>query len=115
MDSAHLNWGVGEQADRLLIKVTQRCRYTTMLELQQPQKQAFWLPDIVMQLRLYHDARLAEVTGYQNVRNIKTCYEWPNPKMLQPDEKVQQNQLLAEWLELCLQHGWLSEPVPRIK
>jgi hypothetical protein len=58
-----------------------------------------------MSIRLYHDARMAEVNSSQNIRWIKPRYDYPNKKMHLPDEKQQINQFLKEWLQLCLQQG----------
>lgn len=58
-----------------------------------------------MTIRLYHDARLAEVISSQCVSQIKPRYDYPNQAMHHPDEKHQVNQFLKEWLQLCLQLG----------
>lgn len=51
-----------------------------------------------MEVRLYHDARLAEVLAYQGSRRFRPRYEYPNPALLQVDEKQQLNLLLRDWL-----------------
>lgn len=58
-----------------------------------------------MTIRLYHDARVAEVISSQNVAQIKPRYDYPNRAMHHPDEKHQINQFLKEWLQLCLELG----------
>jgi uncharacterized protein YqiB (DUF1249 family) len=58
-----------------------------------------------MVIRLYHDARMAEVISNQDIRQIKPRYDYPNTKMHLPDEKQQINQFLKEWLQLCLKLG----------
>lgn len=58
-----------------------------------------------MTIRLYHDARMAEVLATQDIRQVKPRYDYPNLKMHQQDEKHQINQFLNEWLHLCLQLG----------
>jgi len=59
----------------------------------------------VMQLRLYHDARMVEVISSQYMSNIKPRYDYPNENMHQPDEKQQVLLFLKEWLKLCLEQG----------
>ena len=63
----------------------------------------------VMIIRVYHDAKTAEVTSFQNHTFFKTVYSVPNPHMYQRDEKEQLNLFLAEWLNLCINEG-LSNP-----
>jgi len=63
----------------------------------------------VMIIRVYHDAKTAEVTSFQNHKFFKTVYSVPNPHMYQRDEKEQLNLFLAEWLNLCINEG-LSNP-----
>jgi hypothetical protein len=58
-----------------------------------------------MSIRLYHDARMAEVISTQDIRQVKPRYDYPNSQMHQQDEKQQTNQFLNEWLYLCLQLG----------
>ena len=58
-----------------------------------------------MVVRLYHDARMAEIISNQYVQKIKPRYDYPNEKMHLPDEKQQINSFLKEWLQLCLQQG----------
>lgn len=62
-----------------------------------------------MIIRVYHDAKTAEVTSYQNHRYFKAIYPVPNRFMYQCDEKEQLNLFLAEWLNLCINEG-LSNP-----
>ena len=56
-------------------------------------------------VRLYHDAKLAEVVSYQGERRFEPRYSYPNQRMRQQDEKQQVNRLLAEWLDHCLARG----------
>ncbi len=58
-----------------------------------------------MSIRLYHDARMAEVISSQDIIQVKPRYDYPNKSMHQQDEKQQINQFLNEWLHLCLEHG----------
>jgi hypothetical protein len=58
-----------------------------------------------MIIRLYHDARMAEVIASQGVRGVKPKNDYPNSQMHLPDEKHQINAFLNEWASLCLQQG----------
>ncbi|TMM47507.1 DUF1249 domain-containing protein [Colwellia ponticola] len=61
-----------------------------------------------MTIRLYHDARMAEVLSTQDIRQVKPRYDYPNSHMHQQDEKQQINQFLNEWLHLCLRLGQVN-------
>ncbi len=95
-----------EQSDiRFSIQVLERCRYTRMLELRQKLRlPESYLQDLAMQIRIYYDARLVEVTGYEGIGRLQADYSYPNPKMMLKDEKRQANILLYEWLSLVLAH-----------
>ena len=54
---------------------------------------------------LYHDARMAEVVHCKTSRRFEARYRYPNPEMLQRDEKFQQNRFAAELMEFCLNNG----------
>ena len=90
---------------RLHIEVTERSPYTTTLEISQPPVQ---IPTVTPRLtvRVYHDARLAEVVAFTSRRRVQPRYDYPNAAMYQPDEKSQWNRFLGEWLSHCLQHGF---------
>ncbi|MHC9511272.1 DUF1249 domain-containing protein [Kangiella sp. M94] len=56
-------------------------------------------------VRLYHDAQMAEVLSGLNEGMLPPVYIYPNIEMKQPDEKLQLNRFLGEWLNFCLQFG----------
>lgn len=62
-------------------------------------------------VQLYHDAQLAEVVRMASHRKFAARYPYPNPQMMQPDEKRQINQLLADWLKLCVAQGYHAAAV----
>lgn len=87
---------------RYKIEIIECARYTTTVKMSQV---SAGLPDFVkpnMHIRLYHDAKMAEVIQVQNVGQIKAKYEYPNAQMHQPNEKEAINLFLAEWLAFCL-------------
>jgi len=61
-----------------------------------------------MLIRMYHDAKTAEVISYQQARYIKAKYPLPNEGMYQADEKEQINFFLSEWLRFCKKEGLCS-------
>ena len=72
---------------------------------------AFELP--TMTVRLYHDARSAEILDVTGQRQLQGFYDYPNVAMMQPDEKAQQNRFLAEFLGVSLATGVALPRPPR--
>ena len=91
------------------LEVLEVTRYTSLINLTQNSGEvssAFSeMMKPIMQLRLYHDARMVEVISSQYMSNIKPRYDYPNENMHQPDEKQQTLLFLKEWLKLCLEQG----------
>jgi uncharacterized protein YqiB (DUF1249 family) len=87
------------------IRLVEAFKYTMTLDITQRPEAGKWLANPSMQVRIYHDASTAEVTAYQNHRNFQPRYRQPNQNMYQPDEKMQVNRFLGEWLTLCLHAG----------
>ena len=116
---------VGEQrcffiSDFLSYRVTvnEVTKYTTLITINQEANiRGYNLTELFrpkMVVRLYHDARMAEVISNQDVQQIKPRYDYPNEKMHLPDEKQQVNYFLKEWLQLCLKFGQVNFDIPRI-
>lgn len=96
----------------LRLHIVERCPYTTTLELSEivtDDAVSRWGLSPQLTVRVYHDAKSAEVISFQKQRNFFGRYEYPNPQMRQQDEKFQLNSLLAEWLHHCLQFGYRSD------
>lgn len=87
------------------IKIVEAFKYTTTLEITQRPQLKEWMTNPSMLVRVYHDASTAEVVSYQGHRNLEPRYNRPNPKMYYPDEKMQVNAFLGEWLSHCLDVG----------
>ncbi|WP_301357723.1 DUF1249 domain-containing protein [Stutzerimonas nitrititolerans] len=102
------------QGDRLLgvlvLQVLENCPYTSTLRITQEHCLP-WLPVPQMEVRVYHDARMAEVICAENTRRFRGIYAYPNAQMHQPDEKTQLNLFLGEWLGHCLACGHELAPV----
>lgn len=107
-DERALNLVIAERALKVRIRVLERCPYTTLMELTQlplTDGLSFELPAPRLTIRLYHDARNAEVIEFQNGRRFDPVYDYPNDEMRQRDEKAQINRFLSEYLSACLSHG----------
>jgi uncharacterized protein YqiB (DUF1249 family) len=62
-------------------------------------------------VRLYHDASVAEIVKCQRYQQFKSRYVYPNADMHQIDEKAQMNRFLGELLTHCLLYGRVAETV----
>lgn len=92
------------------IKILEVSRYTNLVEIRQlsPSLPDVFQPNLIV--RVYHDAKMAEVISCQNIGRIQPSYLYPNKQMHQPDEKLQINAFLNDWLNFCQEHG-MSTPV----
>lgn len=86
------------------LDVLETTPYTSRIRLAQ-QSGWSWMPDLVLEVRAYHDAALAEVIACQGHRHFRAVYDYPNAAMHQPDEKVALNRFLGDWLQMCQRHG----------
>lgn len=77
-------------------------RYTSTLEVTQQLSPTDTLRQPDMIVRLYHDARMAEVTQCAQMSSFEPRYSYPNRRMHHPDEKHMLNRFLGEWLSFCL-------------
>jgi uncharacterized protein len=102
---------IGDHQHQVCLEVVERGPYTTLVRLLRL-PDAPWNPQPRMLVRLYHDARSAEVVECHGARHFRAVYDYPNRYMHLPDEKAQVNRFLSEFLALCLSHGVaLTEPV----
>lgn len=88
---------------KLEIQVTDFGPYTQRLQLSQCfEPGSSLLQDLYMSVRVYHDAMLAEVIGYQGVERLLARYELQGSGLLQADDKRQANLLLHDWLTMFI-------------
>lgn len=101
------------ESPTVLVKITrlERNPYTSTIMLDQQDVLLPWAKGPQLTVRVYHDARMAEVISWNRHRLIKPRYDYPNPQMYLPDEKAQLNQYLGECLSQCIAHGRTREPI----
>ena len=95
------------------LRVEERTTYTLLVEIFQsePGPEPGWVQMPRLKVRLYHDARLAEVVAFEGVRGVRPRNPYPNQYMHQPDEKAQWNRFLTDWLGIAIRHGY-SATIP---
>ena len=92
------------------LTVNEVTKYTTLIDIcQSDAMPVFPLPK--MSVRLYHDARVAEVCASGDFSRVKAKYDYPNTKLLQKNEKFRLNKFLGEWLTFCLKTGISRSPI----
>ncbi|MGQ7260311.1 DUF1249 domain-containing protein [Vreelandella sp. V005] len=89
----------------LHLYIQEQAPYTTMVDVSQTGPLDTVIEGPRMRVHLYHDVRMAEVTDFQRERHFSGRYRYPNARMHQPDEKLQLNRFLGEWLAHGLAHG----------
>ncbi|RYY01577.1 MAG: DUF1249 domain-containing protein [Gammaproteobacteria bacterium] len=97
----------GEQQWLHQLRILERSPYTTTLQLSQTTVAniSTWLRMPRLTVRMYHDAKLAEVLAWEGHKRLRPRYEYPNQSMYHADEKLQINQFLGELLTRCLSEG----------
>lgn len=107
---------LGTGSDRLLLsaKVCERHKYMTIVELNQQLNEDQQIPDILLRLRLYFDARVAEVIGYQGIERIPARYQFKLSRGDARDEKMQVNLLLNEFLNHIIDKGYRPLGTPAV-
>lgn len=108
--------GITEDGAVVTVSVGERCPYTTMLTVRvRNEEDKPWVKWPVLEVRMYHDVKSAEVVSFQRHRNFKYRYHTPNRHGYQPDEKSQINRFLGELLTFCARHGHSLAPlnIPR--
>jgi uncharacterized protein YqiB (DUF1249 family) len=88
--------------------ITEAAPYTTFLTFTQDsgaEGSAIERMRLRINVRLYHDAQLAEVVDAEQKTVLPGRFGYPNRRMCQVDEKAQCNRFLGEWLSYCRKYG----------
>lgn len=97
----------------VVLRVREQTPYTSLVEMsvQEGPATPAWLAAPTLLVRLYHDARMAEVVSFAGFRTAQLRGEAASRALFHNDEKVQWNGFLAEWLRYCLRHGLAGQSV----
>jgi hypothetical protein len=96
--------GVKDQL-RMEIEVIDRAPYTTHLFVRGEVSGLPWAGEMEMDVQMYHDARMAEVSRYSSQKLVFIRNRYPNAQMFQRHEKWHANQFLGVWLDYFIQSG----------
>ena len=92
----------GPAAIHVQIRLRESAPYTSLIDVVQTQSGETLPP---LQIRLCHDAAVAEIVSWGKHRHWQPHYDYPNPLMYYPDEKVALNRFLGDWLAFCRNQG----------
>ncbi|MBY6210212.1 DUF1249 domain-containing protein [Microbulbifer agarilyticus] len=114
------HWRYQMPQGTLEMAVLERSRYTTEVSLRASMAASSdrgdgWLTLPPITVRLYHDARMAEVVavnGQGPVGGDGLNFRYPNPAMHNEDERQQVNRYLSEWLAHCLANARVEFTLP---
>lgn len=90
---------------RMQIEVLERAPYTTLLSVCGRVSGLPWAGELQMDVQMYHDAKMAEVTRYSSQKLVFIRNRYPNAQMFQRHEKWHANQFLGVWLDHFIQSG----------
>ncbi len=85
----------------LQMNVVERGKYTLTIAFLHALDDNEIVPDMYLKVKVYNDARVAEVLTYQNKTGFARIYTYPNNKLRYPIEKRRVNQFFSEWLAFC--------------
>ncbi|WP_298441442.1 DUF1249 domain-containing protein [uncultured Ferrimonas sp.] len=102
----HYRWQHRRQGKGLALQLCEQTKYTELVQLSHWDDAISQVVLPVIELRIYHDAQLAEVLTGQHFSRLLPVYPYPNAAMLQRDEKFQVNLFVAELLGQHGQHDW---------
>ncbi len=101
---------LGDDSYAVTVSVVERCRFTTSITLNHDLKSHdIFVVNPSVKIRIYHDARLAEVVACQQGSKFFAVYPFILAKVPFQNEKRDVNLFLREWLNHCLTQGYRLE------
>lgn len=94
------SWRITGDFGCLLVRLLEDTKYTQLIEISRKSLESAYLTTPKMEVRVYHDAKLAEVLTSQQISKLHPVYDYPNTCMHQPDEKYQVNAFLETLLKI---------------
>ncbi|KFZ36024.1 hypothetical protein HR45_18640 [Shewanella mangrovi] len=102
-------WQVSGTFGCLDVEVLENTPYTQLVSITRNVDSQGVVPVPKVTVRIYHDAKLAEVLSSQQIFRLQAVYDYPNLRMHHPDEKYQVNAFLEELLKIdCHAHSNVS-------
>jgi len=95
----------GALINKVSFSIKSMSEHTDILYIHQKDFKTFSLKDLELEVAIYHDAKMAEVTKFNGKKQFWLQNNYPNSSMLSKDEKFQRNLFLAEWLIFVRKQG----------
>ncbi|MFQ6371635.1 DUF1249 domain-containing protein [Shewanella sp. YIC-542] len=93
-------WQVTGSFGCLQLQLLENTPYTQVVCISRPTDKAALVPVPRVTVRVYHDAKLAEVLSSQQISRLQPVYDYPNLYMHHRNEKYQVNAFLEELLKI---------------
>lgn len=93
-------WQVSGRFGVLAVRVLENTKYTQLVEISRPTVISEFVTVPRVLVRIYHDAKLAEVLTSQQFFKLQPVYDYPNSYMYHSNEKYQVNAFLEELLKI---------------
>ncbi|NRD75384.1 DUF1249 domain-containing protein [Shewanella sp. VB17] len=93
-------WSVEEGTSCLNVRLIENTHYTQLIEISRTLPLSDYIDSPCISVRVYHDAKLAEVLTSRQISQLSPVYDYPNIRMYHRDEKYQVNAFLEELLKV---------------
>lgn len=93
-------WVVEEDIGCLNVRLLENTSYTQLIEISRCVGKSDYIHSPCVSVRVYHDAKLAEVLTSRQISQLSPVYDYPNIRMYHRDEKYQVNAFLEELLKI---------------
>ena len=93
-------WLVEEDIGCLNVRLIENTNYTQLIEISRTLPLSDYIHTPCISVRVYHDAKLAEVLTSRQISQLSPVYDYPNIRMYHRDEKYQVNAFLEELLKI---------------
>ncbi|WP_028774868.1 DUF1249 domain-containing protein [Shewanella waksmanii] len=93
-------WCVAGDFGQLDVRLLENTQYTQLIELSRSVADNEFIETPKVTVRIYHDAKLAEVLTSRQIYRLRPVYDYPNVRMYHRDEKYQVNAFLEELLKI---------------
>lgn len=97
------SWQVEGDFGCLDVELLENTRYTQLVSISRHVGKGGLIPAPKVTVRIYHDAKLAEVLSSRQIYQLRPVYDYPNLRMYHRDEKYQVNAFLEELLKIDCQ------------
>lgn len=94
------SWQVGGEYGFLDVRLLENTRYTQLIEISRNVGKTDFVDTPKISVRVYHDAKLAEVLTSRQIYQLSPVYDYPNIRMHHRDEKYRVNAFLEELLRI---------------